>query len=228
MDPSPPEVEVVVSSSSSPPSRTMGHKLYLRFKKKNKSQTANDDPEQTVPADPNWFTYRTSENSQSPTPPPSTPSLDLAWHHFEYITLPRFFTSSNSSPPKKTKAKITNSVCRTNPTNLYPLLSTSLMDLNDFGLGVSLYFVTIAFLSVLLFISSCVAIPSLVYFSSTSYSASQSTLSNPLLRGSAICTTTAWVACPSCDPSLFPDSRKDSAGLFLKNNCAVDNDDTFR
>ena len=195
-----------------PEKMTIGRKIYLFFEKRRECQ---------------------EEQSSTPHTTHNDPSLALSWQFFETYTLPRYITLPDA-PNEKIKARqgavggVPGTATQTPggapdviSSKLYSPLSTKIVDLNDFGMGISMYFATIAFCIFVLFVSCCVTVPSLLYYSGKEYSGGQSGVST-LLRGSAICKITSWVECDDCNPNEFPKSRKNGDGLYLKNLCEVD------
>ena len=85
------------------------------------------------------------------------------------------------------------------PTKLYDPFFTPLSQMGDFGIGIGLYFSTLLALAVLTFVAGLVNIPNMLYFLSEDYSDGQTSITNPLLKGSAICTRTQWVPCIDCN-----------------------------
>ena len=112
------------------------------------------------------------------------------------------------------------------PTKLYDPVFTPHKQMGDFGLGIGLYFSTLRALTVLTFIAGLINVVNIMYFRSDEYSNGQTKVNN-LIRGSAICTDTAWVPCPTCADTL-PSVRLmvgtnvatgENVTLGLKNMC---------
>lgn len=161
------------------------------------------------------------------------PSIEDAWDHFERIALPRCFlgrTKSRSRFGKYIRAKPGE---MSHPTKLYPIFATPQKDLDDFGIGISLYFEMIKFLGCMAFVAGLINIPSILYFSERYSSNGRGSISKWILSGSAVCTNVSWEACPSClqnendiedDPRLFiGESPVDSSTIVLikKNQCEL-------
>jgi len=137
------------------------------------------------------------------------PNLDMAWEYFEHIGLPRCFMEKddkgrhNRAEPGEID-KITM---------LYPVWSTPLVDMGDFGIGVGLYFTTLQFFAILTFIAGLINIPALISLYSDEYSPEErDSLPTLLLRTSAVCTQMEWRPCPTCNESdwnRFPSITKD-------------------
>jgi hypothetical protein len=84
----------------------------------------------------------------------------------------------------------------------YPVLTTSLKDLGDFGLGIGLYFSTLIGLAGLFFLCGIIQAWTIHYYSSDDYSHGQQDDLPFLLKGSAICHSTETVCVwngSSCD-----------------------------
>lgn len=110
------------------------------------------------------------------------------------------------------------------PTKLYHPLFTPHAQLGDFGLGIGLYFSTLRFIFLLTFLAGLLNIPNLIYYSGEEYSNSQVGVPD-LLKGSAICTDTIWVPCPTCNTSTFETNRL--ATTITTNTIGLDTNLTF-
>jgi hypothetical protein len=97
------------------------------------------------------------------------------------------------------------------PTKLYPLLSTPLSQLGDFGLGFGIYFATIKAYAILVLLGGILSIPNIYYFASSDYNHGPQEGVPTLLKGSAICTNRSWVPCPTCEQEQFEES---TAGAY--------------
>ena len=97
--------------------------------------------------------------------------------------------------------------------------------MGDFGIGIGLYFSSLKYLAILTFIAGVLSIPTTVYYASPVYSGIQPGIKYAL-KGSAICTHTKWVPCPTCDESDFKGAElrlrtNEGTGVIeaLKNEC---------
>uniref|UniRef100_A0A7S3QJ10 CSC1/OSCA1-like cytosolic domain-containing protein n=1 Tax=Chaetoceros debilis TaxID=122233 RepID=A0A7S3QJ10_9STRA len=150
----------------------------------------------------------------------SEPSLDKAWEYFEHQTLPRCLAGglSDSILGKYDRAEIGE---HTKKTMLYPVWSTPMEDMADFGIGVGLYFSTLRFLAILSLFAACINIPNMFYFASEDYDAGRNgnqldpciawpewvasscavgvgireKAKSWLLLGTAVCSNTQWEMC---------------------------------
>ena len=173
---------------------------------------------------------RTEENQDS------LPSLDKAWEYFEHFVLPRCLVPSPEDEGKGYDRADIGEYKK--PTMLYPIWSTPLRDMGDFGVGVGLYFNTLRFLAIITFIAGCINIPIMTYFRSDSYVGEMTTkaIEASGLIGSAVCVNTSWEICPTCTADhwrAFPstddrfawgvndDGNKE--GFIKKNGCNVNN-----
>mmetsp|Transcript_38364 Transcript_38364/g.41590 ORF Transcript_38364/g.41590 Transcript_38364/m.41590 type:complete len:1014 (+) Transcript_38364:119-3160(+) len=115
------------------------------------------------------------------------------------------------------------------PTRLYHPLWIPHNQLGDFGLGIGLYFSTLRAVIVITFICGLLSLYNIIYFASDEYDPEQSiqhdnSTTDPFVRGSAVCSTTTWVPCPTCD-CLDPEircarSNDGTKKIFaLKNDC---------
>lgn len=146
-----------------------------------------------------------------------TPSLEKAWAYFDHVALPRFiFKPKENNVKKGLITRIINKwnkadkeLQRAEPgecelqTRLYSTVFTPHKQLGDFGLGIGLYFSTLRGLTILVLIAGIIHIPNFMYFMGDDYSNGQSDV-RTLTRGSAICTNTDWVPCPTCREEDFP------------------------
>ena len=139
------------------------------------------------------------------------PSLAKAWAFFEHTTLPRYIVEEEYDGYGN-RIRKQHELARAEPgeneevTNLYDPVRTHSSQLGDFGLGIGLYFSTLWGVVILTFVAGLLNVPNILYFSSEEYSQGQPGVTF-LLKGSAICTDTTWVPCPTCDPAQFESSR---------------------
>ncbi|KAL3940562.1 MAG: hypothetical protein SGBAC_004918 [Bacillariaceae sp.] len=124
------------------------------------------------------------------------PSLEKAWAYFEHFALDRYIIDhATASSDRKRAEPGENSV----PTRLYSPIMLPHAQMGDFGIGIGLYFSTLRLVLLLSLISGLIGIANIHFFASPSYqSPSNRDSIFPMVRGSAICTETSWVACPSC------------------------------
>uniref|UniRef100_A0A7S3QEB8 CSC1/OSCA1-like cytosolic domain-containing protein n=1 Tax=Chaetoceros debilis TaxID=122233 RepID=A0A7S3QEB8_9STRA len=131
----------------------------------------------------------------------NAPSLDKAWEYFEHQILPRRLVKdkTDSCLGKYDRAEVGEHIKKT---KLYPVWSTPIDDMADFGVGVVLHFSTIRFLAILCFVAACINIPNMVFFASEEYGSKVrgniESKSDWYLIGSALCLNTQWEACPTC------------------------------
>lgn len=113
------------------------------------------------------------------------------------------------------------------PTKLYDPVFTPHKQMGDFGLGIGLYFSTLRALTVLTFLAGLINVPNIMYFRSQEYSNGQTSIPQTFIQGSAICTDTAWVICPTCSNFLPADRLANATNVLtgeqvtlgLKNMC---------
>ena len=174
----------------------------------------------------NWYFPAKAYNrvqAESTEDGPEEAVLDVAWEYFEHIGLPRCFKEMGNA---KTFDRAEPGEFE-EPTMLYPLWKTPIIDMGDFGIGIGLYFYTLKFFAIITFIAGLINIPALVYVNSPHY--------NPdgRNRNSPICTNVEWQPCPTCKTSdwdRFPtrsDDRfaqtSDGSLTFIKvNGCKID------
>lgn len=157
--------------------------------------------------------------------------VDKAWAFFEHFSLPRYIYQGSEGEDGDGSQLLRFD--RAEPgendvaTKLYDPIRTPLDQMGDFGIGIGLYFSALKYLVILTLICGILSMPSIFYYASLTYSESQSGVSSFFLKGSAICTDTEWVPCPTCEKSDFKhaelriryeddDSRTTEA---LKNKC---------
>jgi len=113
-------------------------------------------------------------------------------------------------------------------TELYAPLSTPERELGSFGIGIGVYFSSLRWFAIILFISGVLNLPSMNYYSSEGKGYFNSLNDVPkMYRGSAVCANVTWVACSDCDASHFGADRvrvneKTGEQEFLKNDCLFD------
>ena len=142
-----------------------------------------------------------------------SPDLDSAWAYYESQVLMRHYADQ----PGHERAADGDS---SRLTSLYPFWSTSVMEHADFGVSIRLYFSTLLALGVILFVAGCFNIPLIMYFSN--YGEKNGIPINIL--GSAICGTSEWVECETCNehPEMYPEYRLDGQNVLV-NDCDFDN-----
>ena len=97
------------------------------------------------------------------------------------------------------------------PTRLYSAFFTPLSQMGDFGVGIGLYFTTLLGMVFITLVAGLINIPNILYFAGNEYSNGQLGV-NWALKGSAVCTETVWVPCPSCEMIDFRRSPEKIAG----------------
>ena len=147
---------------------------------------------------------------------PRKPSLVKAWAYFEHVTLPRYIYEPKRRKRKSLWQRFIRRVFLKGsqqleratpgemhrPTKLYSPLFTPISQMGDFGLGVGLHFTTLRAMTMVTFLLGLINIPSMWYYSSQEYSDGQEGVPY-FLQGSAICTRTRWVPCPTCNSTQF-------------------------
>lgn len=131
------------------------------------------------------------------------PDLKMGWAFYEHVTLARHFTGvkERAEPGEKR-----------HETQLYSLLGTHGGDLNDWGIGIALYFNTVRVMAIGLLLAGFLQIPNWMYYASEEYdydrwSNRSMAVSDLALMGSAICTSKEWVLCDTnyCDAQVLSD-----------------------
>eukprot|EP00980_Cylindrotheca_fusiformis_P007078 scaffold1482_cov120-Cylindrotheca_fusiformis.AAC.20 len=122
------------------------------------------------------------------------PSLEKAWAYFEHFALNRYVVNESKNWKKAEPGEDEL------PTKLYNPFTMPHNQLGDFGLGIGLYFSTLRLIFLLVFVSGLLSIANITFFASEDYQpiSNREAIMPTLVRGSAICTDTSWVACPTC------------------------------
>jgi len=156
------------------------------------------------------------------------PHLDIAWENFEHIGLPRCFKkermggstvvnresiglhkmmkNGGSGGGKYDRAE---PGATSKPTRLYPVWSTPLVDMGDFGIGVGLYFSALQYFAITAFLAGVINIPAMIYLNGDEYSPTDREGDLEMLMSlSAVCTEWNWHPCPSCtnDPHAISEA----------------------
>ena len=178
------------------------------------------------------------------------PDLRKGWAYFEHVALNRYlvldeiknkpeediFTRTFRKLVMNANKKFDRAEAGEDdvPTRLYSPIWTPHKQLGDFGLGVGLYFSTLRAIIVITFFCGLCSLYNIFYFASAEYDPADNSTSW-IEKGSAICSTTSWVPCPTCNctdndasftaygilpPQRCATSENDSSKLFaLKNDC---------
>lgn len=150
--------------------------------------------------------------------------LQIGWSFYDHITLARHFKPEPSSESDDGKQQLVRSEPgnpddyyfgdsddhhSSNPegfyckTQLYNWWKTRGSALDDFGIGVGLYFNSMKFMAMALMLSYLASLPNVFYYFSEEYGGTENhqELLDFSLKGSAICKNTIWVACEEnfCD-----------------------------
>lgn len=160
----------------------------------------------------------------------SEPRLEDGWAFYEHVTLARYFQrESRSDPVERAEPGEKNK-----RTDLYSLFMKG-FSMNDFGIGVALYFNTMIVMAFALIVAGFMSLPNMIYYASDEYNGEQLSFlqkSNssrfftvPL---SANCENFVWAECESeyCDIDRleeknmeFMTNNDESIILVKKNNC---------
>lgn len=85
----------------------------------------------------------------------------------------------------------------TEKTELYHPFTTQSSNFIEWGIGVDLYFSTLRIMAVVLFIAGLCHLPNQIFYR-TGYNPKPKEINGISLLGSAICTSSEWVACEDC------------------------------
>jgi hypothetical protein len=95
----------------------------------------------------------------------------------------------------------------------------NLPQLGDFGLGLGLYFSTLRAITIITLILGLISVYNINYFASDDYLPFEYRHNLTLLtRGSAICTMTSWVPCPTCNCTEPGEETRQSGRTTLPPN----------
>lgn len=92
----------------------------------------------TSSEEPTESTRLLPESAKVPQPPKA--SLDMAWHYFEHMVLPRRFCTEDGRTIKSAVYSVKAPPGEASrPTKLYNPVHTNMHELSDFGIGIGLY-----------------------------------------------------------------------------------------
>ena len=160
------------------------------------------------------------------------PDLRKGWVYFEHAALYRYRDEAgvgdHSKTKKKTKTKTKTKYElaevgeQTVPTKLYSPFWTPHKQLGNFGLGIGLYFSTLRAMIVTTLLCGLLSLYNIIYFASDEYDSAPK-VKSLFLWGSAICSSTVWVPCPTCQ-CLTITKGYTKFGYFPPDRCAYGND----
>jgi hypothetical protein len=155
---------------------------------------------------------------------PNGPSLEEAWHHYEYVTLPRCYRQNDEPLTPQSHHHPHDSVTSEaeRHSKLYPILESPLKDLSNFGVSTRMYLSTLLVLAGILGIAGLGNVPLMIYYWGYAPDEKEGVhyMGVTSIRGSAICDATVWVECESCNEYAdhFPSYRLDGT-YARKNSC---------
>jgi len=135
----------------------------------------------------NWYWPRRNEKG--------APQLSKAWAHYEHNILPRHITGATDTEHVYRMAERGEFE---EETELYPHVTLPQSALIEWGAGMDLYFISLWFFAILMFVCGCINILSIDYFASTAYNDDTGDAVSGFLRSSAVCTNLEWVVCSKC------------------------------
>lgn len=144
----------------------------------------------------------------------NAPSLSKAYTYYEHVTLPRHFVGEQQADHVLRRAEPGEAQ---QTTELYSPVKTPSSSFIEWGIGVDLYFSTLRIMAFVLFIAGIIHLPNQIFYQSSEYSPEGRGDLAWSLRGSAICTTTSWVACEDCDPNRWNDVDEKERFVFGTN-----------
>jgi len=148
------------------------------------------------------------------------PSLHKAWAFYEHITLARYLVNNEKKWVRAQPGE------HEEETELYSVFSTPETNLNEWGIGVGLYFATVRIAGFIFLFFGLINIYGIHFYNSTEYSPTPSTdLPRLLLQGSAICTSQEWHVCPDCKSKCNYTNTNANENTFV--DCAYDENHVF-
>jgi hypothetical protein len=141
--------------------------------------------------------------------------LRKAWAYYEHVTLARYHVNDGdrnrfdrADPGEMEK-----------PTELYPYFRLPMKQLNDWGIGVGLYFTELRAMMIILFCAGLISLSNILYFSGVNLSFQKEKYRHDmtytdlsyLITGSAVCNEWHWVACEPgwCDVTTINKKNQD-------------------
>ena len=170
----------------------------------------------------------------------SAPRLEDGWAFYEHVTLARYFQRDSKSDPVE-RAEPGEKIKRT---DLYTLFMKG-FSMNDFGIGVALYFNTMIVMAFALLVAGLLSLPNMLYYASDDYNGEESSsLQNKddtrffTVPFSANCENFIWAECESSEycpldrlaenDIEYMTNNGDSITLVKKNNCDGGDGPTFQ
>jgi hypothetical protein len=163
------------------------------------------------------------------------PDLRKGWAYFEHVALNRYLVLNDiKNKPKEDiftrgfRTLVMNANKKFDraeageddvPTRLYSPIWTPHKQLGDFGLGVGLYFSTLRAIIVITFFCGLCSLYNILYFASAEYDPADNS-TGWIEQGSAVCSTTSWVPCPTCD-CIDTNESFTAYGLIPPQRCAI-------
>lgn len=136
---------------------------------------------------------------------PQAPQLKEAWAYYEHVTLARKFSGAEVKTFERAEPG------EIEETELYSPFRTPEAALNEWGIGIGLYFATLRVMAFIVLCAAALNLVNILYFSSPDYSGEGGHDGLYFtLKGTAICTNVEWVACTECEQSEWdrPASRE--------------------
>ena len=153
-------------------------------------------------------------------------SLERAWAYFEHVTLPRCYIKKEGNEDDKLERAGAGEADYV--TELYSVWNTKEQDLGVFGIGIGVYFSTLRWFCIILFIAGLLNIPSIKFYMDEKGGYHNVLRDVPsVYLGSAVCSNTKWVECVDCIETDFGEDRirinSESGSVeYLKNMCDFD------
>ena len=149
-----------------------------------------------------FLMHRKWYNPQRDSTDPDKPDLAKGWAFYEHVTLPRRFMTDQTAETTFERAEPGE---QDHATELFSPVRTPERALNEFGIGIAMYFASLRIMAIVVAIAGIISLPNILYYRSETYNGEggQSQLSF-LLQGSTICTDREWVEClEGCDRDIW-------------------------
>jgi hypothetical protein len=142
------------------------------------------------------------------------------------VTLPRHFIGDGSADTVLRRAEPGE---YQSDTEMYDWMRLKQATFIEWGTGVDLYFISLRFFACLMLVCGLINVPAIMFYSSEKYNGDAEQDYSFILRGSAVCSNTQWVACTDCTLDDWEDDlgrivtaespAGDSTILVLRNLC---------
>ena len=125
-----------------------------------------------------FLMHRKWYNPQRDSTDPDKPNLAQGWAFYEHVTLPRRFVTDQTAEATFERAEPGEG---DHATELFSPLKTPERALNEFGIGIAMYFASLRIMAIVVAIAGIISLPNILYYRSEAYNGEggQSQLSFP-------------------------------------------------